>query len=315
MCKNPSPNFSLTLNFEINYLKLAPVLRYILLNICVFNYKRKMLEARFIQEIIKVVKHKLDRHILYVGRHLVGMQSRAKNIDSWVQNNSSSEDILVICGMGGIGKTTIAKFSYNSNAQRFEGNCFLGSVAEKSQQPNGLVNLKAQLLSSILKGKRKKNLTLTKINEAMYCKRILIVKDNVDEVEQLNALLGKRVFYPGSKIIITTRNKSLLKAHEVHKLHTVQVLDFYESLELLCWHAFGKEYPDEGYREQSERAVYHCGGLPLDHKILGSSLAEKSSKVWDSMLNTDNKLMMHKLHQDTGRQIIDQESPNDPGET
>ncbi|KAM7478661.1 hypothetical protein LguiA_026874 [Lonicera macranthoides] len=353
------------------------------------------LEAKFIQEIVKVVKRMLDRAILYVGHHLVGMQSRVKNIDSWVQNSSTNEDILVICGMGGIGKTTIAKFVYNSNAQRFERNCFLGSVAEKSHQPNGLVNLQAQLLSSILKGKRKEisdvDEGIIKINEAMYCKRILVVIDNVDEVEQLDALLGKRVFYPGSKIIITTRNKSLLKAHEVHKLHTVQELNFYESLELFCWHAFGKEHPDEGYKEQSERAVYRCGGLPLGHKILGSSLAGKSAKVWastlekleaipqtkilnvlkisfdsleddhdknlflhiacffvghnkdesiaildacdfftvcgirnlvdrcliyiekDNMLDTDSKLMMHQLLQDMGRQIVDQESPNEPG--
>ncbi|KAM7478676.1 hypothetical protein LguiA_026889 [Lonicera macranthoides] len=248
-------------------------------------------EAKFIQEILKEIELKLKRTVLYVGRHLVGMDSRVKNINFWVQSSSSSEDILVIWGMGGIGKTTIAKCVYNSNFQKFDGSCFLASVKAKSQQPNGLVNLQAQLLSSILKGKRKEIYDvddgINKINEVIGCKKVLVVIDDVDEVEELDALLGTREFYPGSKIIITTRNKSLLKAHEVHRLHIVEKLEDHESLMLFCWHAFGKESPIEGYRDQSERAVYHCGGIPLAHKILGSSLAGKNTKVW---ANTMEKL-------------------------
>ncbi|KAM7478655.1 hypothetical protein LguiA_026868 [Lonicera macranthoides] len=245
-------------------------------------------EAKFIQEIINEVEHKLNRAILYVGRHLVGMRSRAEKIITWVQSSSSSVNLFVICGMGGIGKTTIAKLVYNLNFQKFEGSCFLDSVKERSRQYRDLVNLQAQLLSSILKGKRQKMYNIdegiTKINEAMYSKRILLVIDDVDEVKQLDALLGTREFYPGSKIIITTRDASLLKAHEVHILHRVQELDFDESLELFCWHAFGKEHPNEGYREQSVRAIIHCGGLPLAHKVLGSSLAGNSKILWASTL-------------------------------
>ncbi|KAM7478686.1 hypothetical protein LguiA_026899 [Lonicera macranthoides] len=175
-------------------------------------------EAKFIQEIVKEVERKLNRTVLYVDRHLVGINSRVENTDSWVQSSSSSEDILVICGMGGIGKTIIAKFVYNLNFQRFEGSCFLALVKEKSQQLNGLVNLQAQFLSSILKGKRREiydvDNGIIKINEAICCKRILVVIDDVDEMEHLDASLRTREFYPGSKLIITTRNKSLLKPHE-----------------------------------------------------------------------------------------------------
>ncbi|KAM7478656.1 hypothetical protein LguiA_026869 [Lonicera macranthoides] len=243
-------------------------------------------EAKFIQEIVKEVERKLNCGVLHVTRHLVGMHSRAQNIDSWVHDRSSSKDILVICGMGGIGKTTIAKYVYNLNFQRFEGSSFLASVKKESERSNGLVNLQRQLLSNILKGKKKEIYNvdegIIKINEATCCKRVLVVIDDVDEVKQLDALLGTREFYPGTKIIITTRNKSLLKTHEVHTLHTVHNLSFYESLELFYWHAFGNEHPKKDYKEQSERAVYHCGGLPLACEILASSLSGKSIDVWQA---------------------------------
>ncbi|KAM7461504.1 hypothetical protein LguiA_029625 [Lonicera macranthoides] len=242
-------------------------------------------EAKFIQEIVKVIERKLSRPVLYVGRYLVGMDSRVENINSWVQDSLSSEHILVICGMGGIGKTTIAKCIYNSN---FQGYSFLASVKEESKRSNGLVNLQMQLLSTILNGKKEEIYNvdegIIKINEAIRCKRVLIVIDDVDEVKQLDALLGMREFCPGSKIIITTRNKSLLKVHEVYRLYTVENLSSYESLELFCWHAFGKQHPDDGYEEQSKRVIHHCGGLPLACEILASSLSGKSVDVWENTL-------------------------------
>ncbi|KAI5344940.1 hypothetical protein L3X38_012817 [Prunus dulcis] len=92
----------------------------------------------------------------------------------------------------------------------------------------------------------------------------------------------KNRFYPGSKIVITTRRSRLLKGHRITKVLDVETLDYDESLELFGGYAFGQDYPIEGYLEYSEKAIYHCGGLPLALKVLRSSLLGESIDVWKS---------------------------------
>ncbi|CAL8120941.1 unnamed protein product [Prunus armeniaca] len=126
---------------------------------------------------------------------------------------------------------------------------------------------------------------LIKIEDAISSKRVLLVLDDVDHMDQLDAVFQvKDRFYPGSKIIITTRRARLLKAHQITEAYAVGTLTQKESLELFSWHAFGQDHPVEDYIEYSEKLVDHCGGLPLALKVLGSSLLGESVCLWKSAL-------------------------------
>ncbi|XP_008232442.1 PREDICTED: TMV resistance protein N-like [Prunus mume] len=249
-------------------------------------------ESKFINKIVQVIGGKLRRRPLSVPRIMIGRHSLdlVNKLNLWLQDGSDDVGILVIYGMSGIGKTTIAKSVYNSNFGRFEGSSFLENIKEVSQQPNGLVQLQTQLLSDILNRRKMKISSvsegLTEIEDAISSKKVLLVLDDVDHMDQLDAVFRmKDQFYPGSKIIITTRHARLLRAHQVTKMHKVETLDDKESLELFSWHAFGQDHPIEGYVEYSQKIVDHCGGLPLALKVLGSSMyLGDSIDVWKSAL-------------------------------
>ncbi|XP_006363488.1 TMV resistance protein N-like isoform X2 [Solanum tuberosum] len=248
-------------------------------------------ESRFIQEIVKVVVGKLRRTVLSVDPHPIGIDSRVKEIDLWLQEGSNNVDILAIHGMGGIGKTTIAKIAYNLNFDRFEGSSFLADVRKVLEKYDGLARLQRQLLSNILGKNVEKiynvNEGSVKIQEAISCKRVLLVLDDIDNIDQLNAVLGMRDwFYPGSKIIVTTRNGHLLSSTEACRcrMYKLKTLDAKESLQLFSWHAFRDESPPLEYMDLTIDVVHHCKGIPLALKVLGSSLGDLSIEIWESAL-------------------------------
>ncbi|XP_068303771.1 disease resistance protein RPV1-like [Pyrus communis] len=246
-------------------------------------------EGQFIQDIVEEIRNKLDHAALDVAPFSIGMDYRVQRLNMWLQDRSNDVGLAVICGMGGIGKSTIAKAAYNRNFDRFQGGSFLADIRESSEQPSGFVGLQRKLLSDIQKGKAKKVYNMDegtiRIKQAVGYKKVLIVLDDVSNRDQLNAILGMREWlHPGSKIIITTRHEHLLNAHDVFEKFMVPQLNEYESLELFSWHAFRQSHPEEGYMELSRHVVQHCGGLPLALQVLGSSLSGKSVEVWQSAL-------------------------------
>ncbi|XP_076925989.1 TMV resistance protein N-like [Bidens hawaiensis] len=194
--------------------------------------------------------------------------------------------MIGIKGMGGGGKTTLARAIFDLISIWFEGKSFVENVREVSKGSlSGLKELQKQILKDVLNDQ---SIDVTSVSDGKYmmkkmmCSRkVLIVLDDVDDIDQLEALAGELTWFkPGSRIIITTRDKQVLLAHRVNFIHDVSLLSNEEAVCLFSRHAFGREIPVHGYEELSRKVVHYAAGLPLTIKVLGSHLCNRSEPEW-----------------------------------
>ncbi|KAJ7950636.1 TIR-NBS-LRR disease resistance protein [Quillaja saponaria] len=246
-------------------------------------------EAKFIKKIVEEISRELSSTYLFVALYPVGIEPRMQEITSLLCVGSTDVCVVGIWGMGGTGKTTIAKAIYNQLYRSFEGQSFIANIGETWKKDKGSIRLQKQLLSDILKTSKIMVTNIDRginiIHERLSCRRVLVILDDVDKLDQLNAL-GRSCgwFGPGSRIIITTRDKHLLDVLKVDKVYMTREMDETESLELFSWHAFRRSYPDEDFFEFSRNIVDYSGGLPLALEVLGSYLFNRSITEWQSAL-------------------------------
>ena len=247
----------------------------------------------FIQKIFEGISAKLNCSHLFVAKYPVGIDSRVEEIRRRLDIESKDVRMLVIHGLPGVGKTTIAKTIFNLIAYHYEGSIFLEDVRERSRTNEGILQLQEAIYSKILGGGNlKAHGVFNRINvimERLHHKKILLILDDVDKLVQVKKLLGQcNWFASGSRIIITTREKELLSTlqEDCHLFYyKVKELDEHESRELFCQHAFKRNKPTEDYLELVHQFIGYAKGLPLVLEIIGADLYDKNLQCWKSALD------------------------------
>ncbi|KAK3417781.1 hypothetical protein EUGRSUZ_H03745 [Eucalyptus grandis] len=244
-------------------------------------------EGEIAKTITQEVFNELKKAYLVVSNYLVNVDDHVDKIMEEIGAHTSETRIVGIHGMGGVGKTTIAKIIFNELSNKYDNCCFLSNIHETSKL-KGIEYLQQQLICDILKVKwidiRNIDEGIRIIKERLRNKKVLILLDDVEENDHMDALVGKRDWFSkGSKLIITTRRKDVL--HKVDWRYELTGMDHHQSLQLFSKHAFRRDSPLDEYIHHTKRAIHIAGGLPIALEVIGSLLSRKNKEMWDATLN------------------------------
>ncbi|GLJ45652.1 hypothetical protein SUGI_0960930 [Cryptomeria japonica] len=248
-------------------------------------------EGRLVKNIVNRVLKVIKNVPFVVAKHLVGLDEAVIDFERTTlqsTENHRTVQIVGIWGMGGSGKTTLAKQLYNKKYKIMEKFSFLLDIRDADSR-SALHKKQKKLLEDLgLQGISVDNIEEGKgiLASRLRSVRVLIVLDDVDNVDQLDALVPEKDSLGwGSLIVVSTRKLEVLQCWGISSIYKMKALDPLHAKQLFCWHAFLKPCPLGGFEKLVEECLKVCDGLPLSLKVFGGQLYGKSNKdYWENQL-------------------------------
>jgi hypothetical protein len=232
-------------------------------------------------------------------RDVVGFDDHSTTLVKQLTEKNQKLDVVSIIGMGGSGKTTLARQIYNDNVIQSHFNCRAWVYISQNFRTRELFLeiLKSEMPKSdeLTRKKLFKYLSEDELKEKLFnClqgRRYLIVMDDIWRTEVWDEV---RSAFPdnsnGSRILITSRVKEVALHASLTPPYFLGSLNKDESWELFSKKVFdGGKCPSK-LETLGRKIAEDCRGLPLSIVVLGGFLAneKKTHKAWSKLIGNVN---------------------------
>ncbi|XP_057524654.1 putative disease resistance RPP13-like protein 1 [Amaranthus tricolor] len=239
---------------------------------------------------------------------LVGRKQEKKELLSFLLSEEAEQNnlsVVAIVGMGGLGKTTLAKMVYNDDRLGFFDMKAWIYVSDRFDILQITKSVIECITLQLYSGSLELSALQYELSILLKRKKFLLVLDDVwnEKYEEWDCLraplaLGAKV----CKVIVTTRNDGVTNTMRTAKVIRLKPLSDEDGLLLLSKHALGVGYLSSSlcteFIDIGRKIVHKCSGLPLAIKTLGGILWSKQdikdwnvileSSVWDLRDNQSN---------------------------